>query len=110
MSERVDDDDVADAGPAPPAPRGLHVEWLEPDLALLSYPLPEADIPPALSAAEQEIALLVYEGACNEEIATQRGASVKTVSNQLDAIYRKLGVRSRVELVLQLRGRGPANR
>lgn len=109
MTKRADDTDDKEDRATLPAPGGLRVEWLEPDLALLSYPLVEAEVPPALSAAEQEIALLVYAGASNEDIAAQRSASAKTVGNQLDAIYRKLGVSSRVELVLRLRG-GTAQR
>jgi DNA-binding CsgD family transcriptional regulator len=37
-------------------------------------------------------------GASNQDIARTRGVSVRTVANQLAAVYRKLGVRSRAEL------------
>ncbi|MDQ3032586.1 MAG: helix-turn-helix transcriptional regulator [Myxococcota bacterium] len=76
---------------------------LGPDLALIELPLPEAELPLALSDAEQDVALAVFEGATNQEIATARGVSVKTVGNQLESIYRKLHVTSRAELVLRLR-------
>ena len=97
MSDEDDDETL-------PRPAGTHVEQLAPDLALLSFPLPEPVCPEALTTAEQDIALAVYAGASNEDIARSRGVSDATVKNQLDRIYRKLGVSSRVELVLRLRG------
>jgi DNA-binding NarL/FixJ family response regulator len=87
-------------------PEGAEVELLSEDLALLSIPLVEAEVPEALSPAEQEVALKVYAGASNQEIARARGVSAKTIGHQLESIYRKLGVSSRIELVLRLRGRG----
>jgi DNA-binding NarL/FixJ family response regulator len=92
--------------PVVPLPEGAEVELLSDELALLSFPLAEAEIPDALSPTEQEVALQVYAGASNEEIARARGVSAKTVGNQLESIYRKLGVSSRIELVLRLRGGG----
>jgi DNA-binding CsgD family transcriptional regulator len=93
-----------DAG-APPMPAGAQVHRLTEDLALLSFPLAAIELPPnALSPAEEEVALLVYAGASNKEIARARGVSPRTVGNQLESIYRKLGVGSRAELVLRLGG------
>jgi DNA-binding NarL/FixJ family response regulator len=89
---------------AVPLPEGANVERLAPGLALLSFPLLTAQLPEALTVAEQEIALLVYAGSSNDDIARARGVSTKTITNQLDSIYRKLAVGSRVELVLKLRG------
>lgn len=37
-------------------------------------------------------------GASNEEIASLRGRSVNTVAKQVASLFRKLGVRSRLEL------------
>jgi DNA-binding CsgD family transcriptional regulator len=88
-----------------PTPEGLELVPLSEDLVLLAFPLAEAELPLALSEAEQEVALLVYAGASNEEIAQRRQVSSKTIGNQLESIYRKLGVSSRVELVLRLRGK-----
>ncbi len=42
--------------------------------------------------------LMRLRGASNQDIARTRGVSVRTVANQLAAVYRKLGVRSRAEL------------
>lgn len=91
-----------------PLPDGAQVTRLGRDLALIELPLPFAEIPPALTEAEQDVALEVFRGATNREIADARGVSVRTVSKQLEAIYRKLGVSSRAELVLYLRRAPPA--
>ena len=40
----------------------------------------------------------MFEGATNQQIADARGVSVRTVSKQIEAIYRKLHVTSRAEL------------
>lgn len=86
-----------------PLPAGARVYSLGPDLALLELPPPEASFPPALTEAERDVAQRVFDGATNDEIARARGVSVKTVINQLETVYRKLGVTSRVELVLLLK-------
>ncbi len=86
-----------------PMPAGTRVYYFGPDVALLDLPEPEARLPPALTGAEEDIALRVFEGATNREIAEARGVSIKTIGNQLASIYRKLGVASRTELVLLLR-------
>lgn len=90
--------------PGVPAPERAKVAFLTEDLALLSYPLVEAELPEALSVAEQEVALGVYAGLSNAEIASARGVSPHTIARQLESMYRKLGVNSRFELVLRLRG------
>jgi LuxR family transcriptional regulator, maltose regulon positive regulatory protein len=86
-----------------PLPEGAWAQPLSDDLTLLAFVLPEAELPDALTLAEQEVALQVYAGASHRDIAETRGVSVKTIGNQLDSIYRKLGVSSRIELVLRLR-------
>lgn len=52
----------------------------------------------ALTAGERRVALLVAEGQRNQEIAIRLGKSIRTVEFQLNAIYKKLGLRSRSEL------------
>lgn len=86
-----------------PLPEGAWAQPLSEDLTLLAFTLPEAELPEALTIAEQEVALQVYAGASHREIAQARGVSVKTIGNQIESIYRKLGVSSRIELVLRLR-------
>ena len=55
-----------------------------------------------LTAAEREVVRLVLDGCSNREIAKRRGASVKTIANQLAAVYQKLGICSRYELAARL--------
>jgi DNA-binding CsgD family transcriptional regulator len=55
-----------------------------------------------LSRAEREVASLACHGRSDVEIARERGASSRTVENQLHAVYRKLGIHSRTELAARL--------
>jgi DNA-binding CsgD family transcriptional regulator/tetratricopeptide (TPR) repeat protein len=52
-----------------------------------------------LAAMERQVAALVMEGATNREIAARLFVSVKTVEATLTRVYRKLGIRSRVDIV-----------
>jgi DNA-binding CsgD family transcriptional regulator len=70
------------------------------ELVVLSFSLcPERCA--ALTPAESEVAALVLEARSNAEIARVRGASERTVANQVSSIFRKLGVRSRLELIVR---------
>lgn len=71
----------APAGPAAMAPESL---------------LPHLD---RLASTERQVAGLVLEGATNREIAARLFISVKTVEATLTRVYRKLGIRSRVDIV-----------
>jgi DNA-binding NarL/FixJ family response regulator len=53
-----------------------------------------------LTARQQELVQLVAEGMGNRDIALQLGVTENTVKKHLGNIYEKLGVSSRVELVL----------
>lgn len=77
---------------------------LSPDLAVLSFPLAVATLPGELTQAERDIAERVYMGESSDAIARARGTSEHTISNQLEALYRKLQVGSRAELIVRLRG------
>ena len=57
----------------------------------------------SLSAREQDVANLVLEGKSNKLIASALNISLSTVEFHLKNIYAKLGVASRVELILKLR-------
>ena len=72
------------------------------EFAVLSVPMADSWLLDALSAAEREVARLVLEGNSNAAIARERGTSPRTVANQLAALYRKLGVRSRAELAARV--------
>ena len=71
------------------------------EFVVVSEPMVGADLG-ALTEAEREVARLVADGCSNQAIAAKRGARPRTVANQLAAIYRKLAVSSRSELVAQL--------
>ncbi|MET8772786.1 LuxR C-terminal-related transcriptional regulator, partial [Streptomyces sp. NPDC004658] len=74
------DESLATAEPAPARPEAL-------------------DALHALAAMERQVAALVMEGATNREIAARLFISVKTVEATLTRVYRKLGIRSRVDIV-----------
>ncbi|GAA1476484.1 LuxR family transcriptional regulator [Nocardioides aestuarii] len=57
-----------------------------------------------LTPVEQQMAALVARGYTNREIAASLSLSTKTVEANLSRSYRKLGVRSRAELVARLSG------
>lgn len=64
-----------------------------------------------LTRAESEVLELLLDGRSNAEIAASRGRSVRTVANQVAALFRKVGVGSRLELHARAAGtrpRGPA--
>jgi DNA-binding NarL/FixJ family response regulator len=98
--------------------------WVGPELlqrlvgasnaALARRPIPEsvqlsvaADAPvgsawAALSAREAQVARAVSAGRSNKEVATQLFISERTVKAHLSAVFEKLGVRDRLQLVLRL--------
>ena len=51
-----------------------------------------------LTAAECGVLELLLEGNTNSRIAQSRGTTLRTVSKQVDAVYKKLEVHSRTEL------------
>ncbi|GAA2382416.1 LuxR family transcriptional regulator [Streptomyces glaucosporus] len=59
----------------------------------------------ALTEAERQLALLVGEGASNQEAAAKLFISVKTVEARLTRIYQKLDIRGRAQLAVALRSR-----
>jgi len=63
--------------------------------------LPEPDLS-ALSPREVEVARAVSEGKTNKEVAIVLDISERTVKAHLGAVFEKLGVRDRVQLVLHL--------
>ncbi len=84
--------------------------------AVLSFPLPPDDFGSGLTATERAVADLVLRGLSTAEIARRRRRSSRTVANQIAAVFQKLGVQSRRELVslflsrerTALPGKGPA--
>ena len=66
------------------------------------YVAPDPDLVRRLTLAELDVTLAVLEGLQNSSIATQRRTSLRTVVNQLAAVFRKLGISGRLELVSRL--------
>jgi DNA-binding NarL/FixJ family response regulator len=87
-------------------PADLHVTSLgfSDDYVVLSYCLSPLKLPKSFSRAEQEVATAIAVGRSNAAIAKERGTSIRTVENQVYAIFRKLGVGSRCELAAYFGG------
>lgn len=88
----------------PDAPEGLELDFIEVDgerFAVLSHSIRHSP-PRDLTRAEREVVEHVVAGRSNAQIAARRGTSVRTVANQLAAIFRKLAVGSRRELAVAI--------
>ena len=64
-------------------------------------PLAADGIENVLTARERQLLALLREGRSNAQIAYRLGVAEKTVRNHFSNLYRKLGVRSRVEALLR---------
>jgi DNA-binding NarL/FixJ family response regulator len=53
-----------------------------------------------MTSREIEVVQLLVRGQSNAEIAAQLGIQLQTVKNMLSALYAKLGVSTRLQLVL----------
>jgi DNA-binding NarL/FixJ family response regulator len=105
--------DGAGKSPALSAPRGLVVDRFElgdDRYALLEWPARARSVPAHLSPSERDVLALVLAGLSNRQIAEQRHRSLRTVAHQVDSIFRRLGVGSRLELFAMFsRGGGEAS-
>lgn len=77
----------------------LHLEIDGDQFAVLHWPLSGAWLPPVLTPAEREVALLAVAGHSNREIAVLRGTSERTVANQIAAVLSKTHASSRAGLI-----------
>src|SRR5688572_1983692 len=83
-------------------PSGLAMDRIGvgPDqLVVFSFPALRLEGLSALTEIEREVALEVLAGRSTAAIAAARQRSPRTIANQLASIFRKLGVKSRAELV-----------
>lgn len=85
------------------SPTGMRARLQEIDLAgeqlaVGSLPLTDEKKFTALTEAEREVAIELMRGATYAAIASKRGSAERTIANQAQSIYRKMGVNSRVEL------------
>lgn len=79
--------------------------------AIVQPPDPASAVPAlqGLTPREREIAELVGAGRSNKVIAAEAGLSERTVKAHLNAIFRKTGIRNRVQLALAVSRATPAN-
>jgi DNA-binding NarL/FixJ family response regulator len=79
--------------------------------AVAQSPNPDSAVPAlhGLTPREREIAELVGAGRSNKVIAAEAGVSERTVKAHLNAIFRKTGIRNRVQLALAVSQGAPAN-
>lgn len=70
-------------------------------LIVVSLPFIELAVLDDLTPAEREVVAGIVRSRSNGEIARARGTSVRTLANQIAAVYRKLGIVSRAELVVR---------
>ncbi|MCP9447378.1 MAG: helix-turn-helix transcriptional regulator [Nitrospira sp.] len=89
---------------APSGPRATLAESVVHGNTLLigAYPLVRADLIANLTDAERAVLAALLTGSTNRDIAQRRNCSEHTVANQVQSIFRKVGVHSRSELPLRL--------
>ncbi len=86
--------------------RLMELEFAGESLAIGSLPLLASETLSRLTQAEGTVALGLVQGATYGEIGRQRNTSERTVANQAQSIYRKLGIGSRAELSSLMRDTG----
>jgi DNA-binding NarL/FixJ family response regulator len=72
------------------------------EVRVLSMARPDAALTKVLPSAELSVIGGLVEGACYREIARARGTSTRTIANQISAVFRRLHVSGRNELVQRL--------
>ncbi len=103
-----DEEDSAEAETSPEeretdaGPRVSRMRVGGEDILVLSVPLPKLRYPVDTTPAEHAIIDAVLKGLTIKEIAEQRNASLRTVTTQLGAIFRKAGVNSQAELIASM--------
>lgn len=71
-------------------------------LLVIGTPRPDRHLASLLPSAELAVIRSLVEGLSYEEIARQRGTSTRTIANQITAVFRRLHVSGRNELVQRL--------
>jgi DNA-binding CsgD family transcriptional regulator len=88
--------------------RACELETANGRMVLVSVERPDRVLERELSPAECSVARLLVEGKTHAEIAELRRRSARTVANQLAAVFQKLGVSGRFELVRYVVCREPS--
>jgi DNA-binding CsgD family transcriptional regulator len=68
----------------------------------IAYHTPRWAVPDCLSCAEARAVKGVLEGRSYDEIAREAGIARRTLANHFASVHRKLGVHSRIELLIAL--------
>jgi DNA-binding NarL/FixJ family response regulator len=76
-------------------------------LRVVSMPRPDLALEKVLPGAELAVIRSLVEGRTYRDIARQRGTSTRTVANQISAVFRRLHVSGRNELVQRLSSEQP---
>ncbi|HEY1534625.1 MAG TPA: helix-turn-helix transcriptional regulator [Polyangiaceae bacterium] len=71
-------------------------------LRVVSIPHPECQLADSLPTAEREVSRRLIEGFSYKQMSEERGTSVRTIANQVSAVFGRLGVSGRNELVQHL--------
>ena len=74
------------------------------DLQVIGTQRPDRHLAGNTPAAELDVVRLLFEGCSYAEIAATRRTSHRTVANQLAAVFKRMGVSGRNELMLRLFG------
>lgn len=72
------------------------------ELRVVAMQRPDFGLAQLLPGAELAVIRSLVEGLCYREIARQRGTSPRTIANQISAVFRRLRVSGRNELVQRL--------
>jgi DNA-binding NarL/FixJ family response regulator len=89
---------LADAEPLATELRATRFRLAGDDFVVVSYQQSDLAAPASLTSTERVVFSALLAGQSNQQIATSRGRSLRTVANQVAAVFAKLGVRSRAEL------------
>jgi DNA-binding NarL/FixJ family response regulator len=71
-------------------------------MRVLSIPRPDLPLRRTVPPAELAVVASLVEGVCYREIAKRRGTSTRTIANQITAVFRRLKVSGRSELLMKL--------
>lgn len=72
------------------------------DLRVIAVPRPDRRLADVLPPAELAVVRSLVEGTSYQEIAHARGTSTRTIANQITAVFRRMRVSGRNELLLRL--------
>jgi DNA-binding NarL/FixJ family response regulator len=72
------------------------------DLRVIAVPRPDRRLAEVLPPAELAVVRSLVEGTSYQEIAHGRGTSTRTIANQITAVFRRMRVSGRNELLLRL--------